>query len=191
MTVVRRIWPVAALFAVTILAQSILLNGIVVDGHAAEHLQSATAAFMVSFLAAVIVWGVGPARRRDPIFWVLIGVLLLGAVGIAWGNLQVVRAIDPDVWSIDDAERLGPTREGFEAGHLLAQRAAYATMAAAVVLALYLGLRHAIVLWAAGVAVVLTVLIPSWIAPGAGLVVLAIALTVTRARTPGPTPAPS
>lgn len=178
----RRFWPVIAMLVAIIAVQAVWASRYAASGHAADHLSSATAVFGITFLIGVIVWGVGADHRRGLVLWLLAALTVLGALGVAAGNVSVVDAIGTESWSYEEADALGPSRPGFTDGHDLAQRAAWGTVVATVLLAGWLGFRRVVSPWVAGAAVVASVVFPSWVLPGAGLLVLAGTLVVGLLR---------
>lgn len=104
-------------------------------------------------------------------------------VGVAIGNLRVVDAIGGADWSAEQADALGAGLPGFESGHDLAGISMWLAVAAAVVLAIVLLLRSQISRGVAIGAILVSLFFPPWFFPGAGVVVLTIALCVTRNRT--------
>ncbi len=187
---IRRFWPIPALLAAVITVQAVWTSRYTVTGHAAEHLASASPVFGLAFLIGVVVWGVAAASRRTPGLWILVALVIAGAVGVAMGNVRVVDAIGGASWSTEEVELLGPTRPGFVDGHDLAERAALFTVAISILLALWLWRHHAVSGRVCAGAVVLTIIVPYWIFPGAGVVVLAVALVIAQLRSAQPPPAP-
>ena len=175
----RAWWPVAVFAAAGGLAGFVLHALVGGEGHAAGHLDSATTPFSALALFAVVVWAV-PRGRRGAELWVLgAGLAAAAAVTVA-GNLRVVDAIGGERWSDEAAGALGAARPGFESGHDLAGRGMVGLVAAAALLALAL-LARRLVSGPAGIgSVVLSVVFPPWIVPGAGLLVLAVALVRRR-----------
>jgi hypothetical protein len=104
-------------------------------------------------------------------------------VGVAIGNLRVVDAIGGADWNAEQADAFGAGRPGFESGHDLAGISMWLAVAAAVVLAIVLLLRSQISRGVAIGAILVSLFFPPWFFPGAGVVVLAIALCITRHRT--------
>jgi hypothetical protein len=147
-----------------------------VGGHAAGHLASASAPFMAVAVAGILVWSTPAARRRLDVLlataaWVTATVLVL------IGNLRVV----------DDLVAAGhaytPTSSVPDiADHALANSSGwYAWVAALLVLGVW-RLRSLIGNRLTIGAVVISIVVPPWITPGAGVIVLAIARLVGRAR---------
>jgi hypothetical protein len=181
-SILRNWWPVPAMLAPIISIQVVWSSRYDPSGHAADHFSSATAIFGLTFLVAVLVWALPGNVRRRAELWLFSAAVLTAALVATIGNLRIVDAIGADDWSIDEANALGPLRPDYTSGHELAERAAYAVVAAVVVLAAWLWWRRAIHPGVAIGAIGLSIIFPSWIFPGAGIVVLAIAASVTRAR---------
>jgi hypothetical protein len=180
-TLVRRWWPIVAFIAMAIALQTILLRDYDARGHAAGHLSSAKVVFFGSALIAIVLWST-PSARRYPDVWIACGAWIAALVGVAIGNLRVVDAIGTADWSNEQADALGAGLRGFESGHDLAEISSWLGVAAAIVLAIVLLFRGQIGRGVAIGAVLVSLLFPPWIVPGAGVLVLAIALCVTRSR---------
>lgn len=146
-----------------------------VAGHAAEHLSSASAPFAATALLAVILWSTPGARRRPD---VLLAGLVWWCVTVAVmaGNLRVV----------DDLVRAGysttPTSSVPDvADHGLANASVWWALAAAVAFVAVFHLRGFIGTGAT-IGALAAMVVPPWIFPGAGMVVVAIACCVRRSR---------
>ena len=172
------------MFAAVIAVQAIWSSRYHPVGHAAEHLSSATVTFGIAFFIAVTVWALAGSERRRPELWLLVAVIVGAAAAVTAGNVQVVDVIGADDWSTEQAEALGSMRPGFAAGHDLAKVAAYGAEIGVAALAAWLAHRRAVPVGVAVGAVVLTVIVPAWTFPGAGIVVLAIGVCVRRAPSP-------
>lgn len=175
--IIRDWWPVPAFVAGAFLAQEVFLTSRYdVAGHAAEHLAGATAPFMAGGLLSVIFWATPSARRQ-------VDLIAVGAVWLATtvlvmlGNLRVV----------DDLVTAGYSRTPTGAvpdvaDHSLANSSVwYAEAAALVLVAAWRRRRHVGNRATLG-AVVITVVIPPWIIPGAGVIVVAAVRLVQRHR---------
>ncbi len=181
-SMLRNWWPVPVMLAAIISIQVVWSSRYDPSGHAADHFSSATAIFGIAFLVAVLVWAIPGNVRRRAELWLLTAAVVTAALVATIGNLRIVDAIGADNWSMDEAGALGPLRPGYTSGHELAERGAYAVVVAVVGLAAWLWWRWAIHPGVAIGAIALSIVFPSWIFPGAGIVVLAIAASVTRAR---------
>jgi hypothetical protein len=137
--------------------------------------------FFGSVLIAVIVWSTPPTRRW-PDVWIASGIWIAALVGVAIGNLRVVDAIGGADWTNEEAAVLGAGLPGFESGHDLAEISMWLAVAAAIVLSIVLLLRSQISRAVAIGAILVSLLFPPWFFPGAGVVVLAIALCLARNR---------
>ena len=174
---VRGWWPVVAFVAVALILQELLLSSRYdVGGHAAEHLASASAPFMAGAMVAIIFWATPGARRQWDV--IATAALWFGAtVLVMVGNLRVV----------DDLIATGNSRTPTSAipdvaDHGLANSAPWYALAAALLLIAALRRRGHIGNRATIGAVALTVVIPPWFIPGAGVVVVAIVRAVHRRR---------
>ena len=98
------------------------------------------------------------------------------------------------------AEAFGRGREGVggdrgialqngrrDSGHALAERAAWFTLAAAIVLVVWLGMRNVVARGVVAGSIAATVLFPYWILPGAGLIVIDVSLVRARIHRSMPT----
>jgi hypothetical protein len=174
MSVLRRWWPIPVIFGGTILVQTAALLGRDAKGHAAGHLGSAKFVFLATALIITILWA-APRTRRQPAV-LLAAAAWLAAVGaFSVGNLQVVDAIDGADWTADEADRLGADAPGFESGHDLAELAAPLALLAAILLTVVLWRRAHVGTRASIAAIGMSVLIPFFLIPGAGVVALAAA----------------
>lgn len=177
LSVVRSWWPLPALVATALTSQQLLLTSRYdVGGHAAEHLTGASAPFMAAAILCILAWTTPLARRQVDVL-VIGGIWFATTVLVMLGNLRVV----------DDLVAAGhastPTGSVPDvADHSLANASVwYAAAAALLLVAAWRRHRH-IGNGATVAAVVATVIIPPWIIPGAGVIVLAIIGLVTRAR---------
>lgn len=182
-TFARNWWPIPVMFASVIAAQIVWSNRTDrAGGHAATHFTSASVVFGIAFFVAVLIWAAPTNVRHRVELWLLAAALLTAATFDTIGNLRVVDAIGTNTWSDAQAGALGPLQPGFTSGHDLAEHAAWFTVIAAVLLAAWLWRRHAVSAGVAVGAIIVSVIFPYWIFPGAGLVVLVIASVVARAR---------
>ncbi len=186
--VVRALWPLPALIATALIAQQLLVTSRYdVGGHAAEHLTGASAPFMAAAILCILFWTTPLARHQADLF-VIGGVWFATTLLVMVGNLRVV----------DDLVAAGyshtPTGSVPDvADHSIANSSVwYAAVAALVLVAVWRRRRHIGNRATIG-AVVATVIIPPWIIPGAGVIVLAIVRVVQcgRAAEIGATPGSS
>ena len=179
---VRDWWPPVALLLPILVIQGLWLGGYQATGHAAGHLGGATAVFGLTFVVALIVWATPPDLRRRPALWILASAVCLAGLVLTIGNLRVVDAIGTDNWTDDQAGIRGPARPGFESGHELAERGMWIATACALLLVGWLLWKGAVRTGPGVAAIILCVIIPPWLLPGAGLLVVVVALVVNRAR---------
>jgi hypothetical protein len=176
-----RWWPLALFFGLAALAQVVFARAYEAEGHAAGHLQSAGGIFPMLALLATILWS-APSARRYATTWLLgLGLAAMLALTLV-GNLMVVNAIEGTNWTDAQAASLGPAHSGFEAGHTLAGIGMWGAAAATLAIGLYLFWRHLLTRNQVIAASVVSLLIPPFIIPGAGLFVSAGALCWNRAR---------
>jgi hypothetical protein len=178
----RSWWPVAAFLVPVLVAQTVWSSRYDVAGHAADHLQSATPVFPMAFLSAVLLWALPGRGRRDLLLWLLLGTALASCLVVLAGNVRVIDAIGGATWNDAQASQLGPTRPGFESGHELAELGAWGAVLATMLAAGLLWLRRLVSAKVAVAAAVVSLVFPYFIAPGAGVVVLAVWVAVARAR---------
>ena len=175
--IVRGWWPVPAFVAGALIAQQLLLTSRYdVGGHAAEHAAGATAPFLSAALLPILCWASPHARRQ-------VDLIAVGAVWLATtllvmvGNLRVVDEL------VDAGYSHTPTGSlPYEADHSLANSSVWYAEAAALILVAAWRRRRHIGNRAALGAVLTTLVIPPWIIPGAGVVVLAIVRLARRHR---------
>jgi MYXO-CTERM domain-containing protein len=175
--VVRALWPVPTLIAAALIAQQLLVTSRYdVGGHAAEHLTGASAPFMAAAILCILFWTTPLARHQADLL-VIGGVWFATTLLVMVGNLRVV----------DDLVAAGyshtPTGSVPDvADHSLANSSVwYAAVAALVLVAAWRRRRHIGNRATIG-AVAATVIIPPWIIPGAGVIVLAIVRVVQCSR---------
>jgi len=178
----RHWWPVAAFLLPVLVVQAVWSARYDLAGHAADHLQSATPVFPMVFLSAVLLWALPRRGRRDPLLWLLLAAAIASCLAVLAGNVRVIDAIGGATWSDTQASQLGPTRPGFESGHDLAQLGAWGAVLATMLAAGLLWRRGLASAKVAAAAAAVSLVFPYFIAPGAGVVVLAVSAAVARAR---------
>jgi hypothetical protein len=176
----RTWWPVAAFLVPVLVVQTVWSSRYDVAGHAADHLQSATPVFPTAFLSAVLLWAVPGRGRHDLLLWLLVAAAIASCLLVLAGNVRVIDAIGGATWNDAQASQLGPTRPGFESGHDLAELGVWGAVLATMLLAGLLWLRGLVSAQVAVAAAVVSLVFPHFIAPGAGLVVLAVSIAVAR-----------
>jgi hypothetical protein len=178
----RTWWPVAAFLLPVLVVQSVWSARYDVAGHAADHLQSATPVFPMVFLSAVLFWALPGRGRRDLLLWLLVAAAIASCLVVMVGNVRVIDAIGGATWNDTQASQLGPTRPGFESGHDLAELGAWGAVLATMLVAGLLLLRRLVSAKVAVAAAAVSLVFPHFIAPGAGMVVLAVSAAVARSR---------
>jgi hypothetical protein len=179
----RRVSPrtrtiIAVVFVVAwIIVVNVTIGALVeADGsHARGHLASAQSPLSHVAVLAVMFWTL-PRDRRPMLAWIAALVILVGVVFDTAGNLQVVDAIGGESWSDAQTERLGPSRPGFDEGHDLASVGMWIVVAGAIAFAVIMMVIGAIGPLPGILSIGISLVFPPWIAPGFGLVVVAIAL---------------
>ncbi len=149
--------------------------------HARGHFGSAQSALPHLGALAVMIWA-APRRRA----WVLgaLGVAALVTVvgcGITLaGNLAVIEVASAEQWT--EAEAVAATSPAVQDGHDQTSTGMWTVVGGAVAFAAILLATKAVGLAAGISSIVLSLIFPPWIAPGFGLVVVAIALLRERER---------
>jgi hypothetical protein len=173
----RRWWPAAIFLVGALLTQHVLLRSRYdVGGHAAEHLDSASAPFMAAAVVAVLLWATPRARHQLDVL----------AAAAAWFSTTVLVMVG-NLRVIDDLVAAGYSNTPTDsvpdvADHALANSSIwYAVVSALVLIAAFRWRRHIGSRAAIGAALV-TVLFPPWIIPGAGVIVLAIVRCAAHRR---------
>lgn len=180
--IARLWWPIPAMLAPIIVAQTIWFGRYHAKGHATGHLASATTIFAVVLVLAVLVWASPPQLGRRPELWLLAIAVAVSVLIPTIGNLRVVNAIGTDNWTDDQASALGSSRPGFDSGHDLAERGVWFVIAFAVLLTAWVWFKHGVSNRVGTTAIILDLIFPPWIFPGAGLIVLTIGIVIRRAR---------
>jgi hypothetical protein len=180
---VRDWWPIPVLIATALTAQQLLLTSRYdVGGHASGHLAGATAPFMAAPVLSILFWATPRARRQVELL-ALAGVWFATTLLVMLGNLRVV----------DDLVAAGYSRTPTDsvpdvADHSLANSSVWFAAGAALLLVVAWRRRRHIGNRATIGAVVATAIIPPWIIPGAGVIVLAIVRVVQKGRAAEPAP---
>src|SRR4051794_7022814 len=167
---VRRWWPVPVILASSLTVQKVFFESRYdVSGHAAGHLDSATAPFGALAFVAILLWATPAGRRQMD---VLVGCLawLAATVLVLVGNVRVVNDL------VDAGLGHAPTEDLPDvADHGLANLAPWLAVVAAVAMAGVLWRRGHVSRNVAIGAALLSVVFPPWIVPGAGVIVLVVA----------------
>jgi hypothetical protein len=182
LALLRRWWPIPAILIVSLVVQKTLFESRYdVSGHAAGHLGSSTAIFFAVAIVLILLWVLDRDRLRPSILGGCI-VWLAGLVGVLVGNVRVVDAIGTNNWSFEEADLLGGARPGYDSGHDLAQVSSFVAVAGAWLLIASVWRAGAVSGRVAIVCAALSIVIPPWIFPGAGVVVLTFAVVRSRQR---------
>lgn len=151
-----------------------------VSGHAAEHLSTASIPFL-GVAALTILLLTTPRARRQPVVLLAAAAWLACTVAVAVGNVRVVDYLVRSGMAHTSTSDV-PDTPAISAVHGLANQAPYLAVVAALALTAALrGYGHVSTRVAVGAAV-LTVVFPPWMIPGAGVLVLVVARSVTRTR---------
>ena len=181
MTFVRRWWPVPVLLIGAILVQKAFVeNRYDISGHAAEHLQGATAVFPAVVIVAILLYAT-PSGRRQPVVLVTCAMWLLSTMLVLVGNLRVVDALVDAGLSDTPTSQLVMT-EALESAHDLANLAPWLAVVSALAVTGAFWRYGQISTRVAVGAAVLSVIFPPWIIPGAGVLVITIARCIAFQR---------
>lgn len=187
MSLLQRWWPLPAVIAIALVAQQVTYSGRYdVGGHASEHLGSGAFVYLAAAVAVLLLW-LAPAARRSPIVLLGLAAWLVAGVAIAIGNVEVVDALI-DSGQATTSGDLVRDSETVDQAHDLANTAPLYAVAAAMLVTFGLHRVGTASKRLASIAAVLNVLIPYWIIPGFGLVVITIAQIVQRERSARGTP---
>jgi hypothetical protein len=178
---VRRWWPVPMFLAVALVAQNVFVESRYhVSGHAAGHLSSASVAFPAFALMAILFY-VTPRARRQPLAVMTSAIWLAGTVLVLVGNIRVVDALVRAGMANTPTSQLVENAT-ISSAHDLANTAPWLGVLASVALTGVLWrYRHVSGAVAIG-AVILSVIFPPWIVPGAGVLVVTIARCIAYHR---------
>jgi hypothetical protein len=176
-SIVRQWWPVPALITAALIAQRLLLNSRYdVGGHAAEHLASASAPFMAAAVLCILFWATPRARRQADLLGAA-AVWFVATLVVMVGNLRVVADLIAAGYSHTPTGSVPDV-----ADHSLANSSVWYAEAAALLLVTAWRRRRCIGNRATIGAILVTLIIPPWFIPGAGVLVLAIVRLVQRGR---------
>jgi len=138
-------------------------------GHWSGHVGSGAAA--AGQLLAVVAGALLARRRLNILLVVLLAVVAVGLVLEVIGNQRVAASIWQTSYGDEEAAAIGPSFEGFESGHALAGTGDMMVVVGGLAFALALGAFRRVGLGVAVAGVVLS-LLPPWILPAVGAVLL-------------------
>ena len=178
----KRWWPVPAFIIGSVVAQILVRPDPTPIGHAAGHYSNATVLFAIAPAVGITIWASAPDLRRRPAFW-LLNAAIVGAIALVYAaNMRIVHAIGAERWTNDQPNTLGPTRPGFEASHVLTERAEWASAAIVIALAVCLARWHALRPAFLRAAIIASIVVPPWMFPARGIVIIAIGTLHQRAK---------
>lgn len=178
---VRHWWSVALFVVVVIVVQRWTLDGRYdVSGHAGEHLMGASAPFPATVVVATLLYATPRARRQASVL-LACAAWLACTVLVMVGNLRVVDALVRAGMARTPTSELVATGD-IESAHGLADLAPWLAVVAALAVAAVMWWRRHVSARVAVGAMVLSVLIPPWIIPGAGMLVVTVARCVSSGR---------
>ncbi|MGH2640476.1 MAG: hypothetical protein ACRDGO_02120 [Actinomycetota bacterium] len=152
-----------------------------VAGHAAEHLGSATAPFMAVALIVILLWST-PSALRQPDVLLACGAWLVANFLVLVGNVRVVDALIRAGIGQIPIEQLVES-PAIASAHGLANLAPWFGLVAALALTAVLWRRRHVSTRVAVAAAVVSLVVPPWIIPGAGVIVSVFAMTLTQRGT--------
>jgi hypothetical protein len=169
----RRLWRRWAPFGLFLVAPVV---GVLVDlpvsgprGHWSGHVGSGAAAG--GQLLAVVTGAVLARRRLNVLLVVVLAVVAVGLVLEVMGNQRVAASIWQTTYGDEEAAAIGPSFEGFESGHALAEIGDRLVVLGGLAFALALGAFRRVGPGVAAAGMVLS-LFPPWILPAFGTVLL-------------------
>ena len=159
-------------------------------GHWSGHVGSGAAA--AGQLLAVVTGAVLARRQLNVLLVVLLAVVAVGLVLEVVGNQRVAASIWQTTYGDEEAAAIGPSFEGFESGHALAETGDMLVVLGGLAFALALGALRRVGPGGAVAGVVLS-LFPPWILPAVGTVLLLAFLLrgprqAVRSEAPSATP---
>ena len=178
---VRRWWPMPVLLATSLVVQKAFFESRYdVSGHAAEHLSSASVAFLAFALVAILLY-VTPRGRRQPLVLVTSAAWLVSTVLVLVGNVRVIDALVRAGMGDTPTSQL-IVDDTIDSAHDVANLAPWLGVLTALALTGVLWrYRHVSGRVAVGSAV-LSLIFPPWIFPRAGVLVLTIARCIAYQR---------
>jgi hypothetical protein len=181
MNVVRRWWPVPALLVGSFVIQKAYFESHYdVSGHAGEHLMSAGIPFLGAALIGILLF-VTPRARRQPLMLATAAAWLAATVVVLVGNLRVVDALVSEGLARVSTDDLVQSA-AVDSAHDLANSAPMLGIGAALALTAVLWRYGHISRRVAISALVLSVIFPPWMFPGAGVLVVTIARCIAHQR---------
>lgn len=151
-----------------------------VSGHAGEHLSSASVAFPAFAMVSIVLY-VTPQARRQPLVLATSALWLVSAVLVLVGNVRVIDAlVDAGMAHTPTSQLVGNAT--IDSSHDLANLAPWLGVVAALALTGALWRQRHISGRVAVGAAVLSVIVPPWIIPGAGVIVITVACCIAFHR---------
>ena len=151
-----------------------------VAGHAAGHLGSATAPFLAVALIVILLWSTPSALRQSDVL-LACGAWLVATALVLVGNVQVVDAlIRAGMGQIPTEQLVGSP--AIASAHGLANLAPWFGLVAALALTAVLWRRRHVSKRVAVAGAVVSLVVPPWIMPGAGVLVLVVARCLRERR---------
>jgi hypothetical protein len=181
---VGRWWPVPVVLCGSLVIQKVFFESRYdVAGHAAGHLSSASTFFFACAVVIILLWAT-PSALREPDVLVACAAWLAATALVLVGNVRVVDAlVDAGLGQTPTGSI--PASADIEAAHDLANLAPWCAVITALGVTAALWWRGHVSTRVAVGAAVGTVLIPPWIVPGAGVIVLVVARCIARGRSLG------
>ena len=178
---VSRWWLVPIALGGSLVVQKLMFESRYdVAGHAAGHLGSATAPFMAVALIVILLWST-PSALRQPDVLFACGAWLVANALVLVGNVQVVDALIRAGMGQIPTEQLVES-PAIASAHGLANLAPWFGLVAALALTAVLWRRRHVSTRVAVAGAVVSLVVPPWIIPGAGVLVLVVARCLGERR---------
>lgn len=178
---VGRWWPVLAALSVTFIVQKVFFESRYdVSGHAAEHLGSAAAPFAAVALVVILLWATPVALHHAEVL-VACAAWLIANVLVLVGNVRVVDALIRAGMAQAPTEQVVQSPE-IDSAHELANLAPWLGVITSLILIAVFWWRRYVSTRAAIGSGIASLLVPPWIIPGAGVIVIVVTRCLQRQR---------
>lgn len=176
---VRRWWPVPAALGGMFLVQKVFFESRYdVSGHAAEHLGSAAAPFAAVALVVFLLWATPVALHHTQVL-VACAAWLVASGLVLVGNVRVVDALIRAGMAQASTEQVVQSPE-IDSAHGLANLAPWlGVITALILIAVFWWRRYVSTRVAIGSGIA-SLLVPPWIIPGAGVIVIVVTRCLQR-----------
>ncbi len=174
---IRGWWPLPAFVVAGLVSQQVLLDSRYdVGGHAAEHLAGASVPFVAAPVVGLLFWATPAARRQIDVLVVTVAWLATTVI-VMLGNLRVVDDL------VDAGYPRTPTGSVPDvADHGLANSSVWWAYGVGLLVVIAWHRRDHIGNRATVAAVISGLIVPPWLIPGFGVIVLAVVRLVRRGQ---------